>query len=190
MHDVMLDLETLGVQPGCVVLSIGAVFFDFEKGLLGQEFYRNIDRASSEQVGLKVEPDTEAWWAKQNAAARVALQADPQPVRNVVREFHQWFFRNGGVRVWSHGATFDIPLWDAVAKKVGEKNPWKYTTARDTRTAFDLWGFDYNNAKRSGTHHNALHDAKHQAAMLQLAYHSFWAKQSMAKPVLIEDIAG
>ena len=27
-HDVMIDLETLGTTPGCVILSIGAVPFD------------------------------------------------------------------------------------------------------------------------------------------------------------------
>jgi DNA polymerase III epsilon subunit-like protein len=28
MRDVMVDLETLGTVPGCVILSIGAVAFD------------------------------------------------------------------------------------------------------------------------------------------------------------------
>ena len=69
MSRIMVDLETLGTAPGSVILSIGAVRFDVEKGLL-DEFYVNIDVESSQRLGLTIDGDTVMWWLKQSDAAR------------------------------------------------------------------------------------------------------------------------
>ena len=58
MYNVMLDLETLGRTYGSVIRSVGAVVFDPYSDRMGEKFYRNVDRKSCEDVGLKVDPDT------------------------------------------------------------------------------------------------------------------------------------
>lgn len=168
MKDVMLDLETFGKAPGCAVRSIGAVFFDL-RGDFGPEFYRNIDHASCLDVGLVVDPDTAAWWKRQEASAQQALLIDPQPLRNVAMEFANWFSAKGGERVWCQGANFDAPIWDAACVALNKPVPWKYYNVRDTRTAYDLYNFDPRSVSRAGTYHNALDDAKHQAVCVQTA---------------------
>jgi len=74
MKDVMVDLETLGRRAGCAILSIGAVAFDAETGKMGPEFYMVVKMASCEKHGLHTDPDTVAWWEKQNPEAQKVLK--------------------------------------------------------------------------------------------------------------------
>ena len=64
MRHLMLDIETFGTTPGCVVLSIGAVEFDLD-GIKG-EFHAHIDVDSSTALGLKVDARTEKRWLEQS----------------------------------------------------------------------------------------------------------------------------
>jgi hypothetical protein len=64
MINVMVDIETLGTEPGCVVLSIGAVAFDKEMGFV-EDFYEVINTVDSFSEGLTYDNDTLAWWKKQ-----------------------------------------------------------------------------------------------------------------------------
>lgn len=168
MQDVMLDLETFGTRPGCVIRSIGAVFFDL-KGNTGAEFYVNLDKQSCLDAGLFIDPATEAWWASQSKAARDALLTNPVPLADGLREFAAWFRQNGGVRVWSQGANFDEPLIQVAAHAARVPMPWKFWDSRCTRTFYEGCGFDPRTLPRAGTYHNALDDAKYQVACVQAA---------------------
>jgi hypothetical protein len=168
MSHVMLDLETWGTKPGAALRSIGAVFFDLRGGT-GAEFYANIDRESCLAAGLAVDPGTERWWSQQSKQAQDSLLVDPKPLKEVVTLFHAWFFKNKGLKVWSQGANFDGPLWEAAAAAVGARVPWKFYDTRDTRTVYDVFGFDTGMLPRAGTYHNALDDAKHQVRCVQTA---------------------
>lgn len=164
----MLDLETWGTKAGAALRSIGAVAFGLAGGL-GAEFYRNIDRQTCLDVGLVVDPATEKWWQGQNQAAQDALLVDCRPLDEVAREFSQWFRAQGGECVWSQGANFDGVLWEAASLAVGRSVPWRFYNTRDTRTVYDVCGFDARSLPRAGTYHNALDDAKHQARCIQAA---------------------
>jgi len=173
MYDVMLDLETFGTKPGCVLRSIGAVFFDL-KGGIGARYYTNIDQQSCLDAGLTIDPKTAEWWAGQGEDAQQALLKNPKPLSVAVGEFHAFFRKNDGKRVWCQGATFDAPVWEAAAAAVGVKHmPWKFWDVRDTRTAYDLYGFDPKTVNRAGTYHNALDDALHQVTCLHRAVENF-----------------
>jgi hypothetical protein len=170
MLNVMLDLETFGTRPGCVLRSIGAVAFDPMGAGLGAEFYRNIGYVSCLEAGLVVDAVTKEWWSRQSREAEAALAIDPKPLADVTRDFHQWFLWEAKAeQIWSHGANFDEPLWLAAAHSVGIDAPWKFWNVRCTRTLFEIARFDARSVAREGTHHNALDDAKHQARCVQLA---------------------
>lgn len=159
--DVMIDLETLGTVPGCVVLSIGAVLFDAQTGRLGPDFYRNIDRASALAIGLTVDEDTESWWREQSPEARARLEVNPQPILEVLADFTAWWSDVGGRRFWGHGAGFDEPILRAAFKAAGLPAPWSFSRSRDTRTIYDLANVAPN--RDVGVHHDALVDARNQA---------------------------
>jgi hypothetical protein len=169
MNHLMLDLETWGTAPGSALRSIGAVFFDLD-GKTGETFYRNIDKASCLDAGLTIDPSTVSWWSRQSAAAQRALEVDQMPLRNVVFDFHSWAAKAGRIRVWSQGAAFDTVLWDFAARAAGYPSvPWKFWDTRDTRTVYDLFGFDARDLPRDGTYHNALDDAVYQVKCVAAA---------------------
>lgn len=164
MKHVMLDLETLGTRAGCVVLSIGAVYFDANKGL-GDEFYTVISRPASVDLGLHEDPDTIAWWAKRTEEARKVLAAAeaadaPHPMAALLL-LNEFLGRSTNVKVWGNGADFDNPILAAVYHAAGVKQGWGPWNGRCYRS---LKNFAPGPSfKRVGTYHHALDDAKSQA---------------------------
>jgi hypothetical protein len=170
MH-VMIDCETWGTRPGCALRSIGAVTFELDGTGTGADYYRNINLQSCLDAGLKIEAGTLLWWDDQADEARRALRVEPQPLNAVLVGFASWFVKQGGEQVWAQGANFDPVLWETAALAAGvTRLPWKFYNVRDTRTLYELAGFDPRSIKRAGTYHNALDDARHQVACCQAAY--------------------
>lgn len=168
MKHVMLDLETFGTTPGCVVRSIGAVEFELH-GTTGRTFYENVMSTSCTDIGLKIDPQTAAWWKQQSQAAQEALLVDPQRIEETIKRFARWFGDAGATFVWSHGAAFDTVIWEAACRASKGPVPWKFYNARDTRTVFDLFEFDIRDIPRDGTYHNALDDARYQVKCIAAA---------------------
>lgn len=166
---VMVDLETFGTSPGCDVRSIGAVVFNPFSGTFGDEFYINLRGGTN--FGLTRDPDTVAWWEQQSCAARNALDIDQRFIGEGLRAFSAWFCELGNpsdIRLWAHGPHFDEAILGAAYRAIGERQPWHYRAPRDTRTIYDAaGGIDI---PFSGTEHNALDDAKHQARCVVEAY--------------------
>jgi|SRR5690242_3575607 len=171
MRDVMIDLETWGKRPGCALRSIGAVVFDPRGEELGDEFYVNVTRDSCEEIGLHVDPDTEAWWARQSSQAQDSLTVDPLPIRDAINKFCSFWRVRALSRPWSQGANFDQPILEEVMRLLDARVPWKFWDSRCTRTAYGMAGMGkFDMPKFSGTAHNALDDALHQARCVQLAH--------------------
>ena len=78
MQDLMLDLETLGLNYDAPIISIGAVFFDLQTSTLGAEFYIVIDVASSAEKTV-IDADTVKWWMRQSSEAQ-SIFNDPAAV--------------------------------------------------------------------------------------------------------------
>ena len=171
MNNLMLDLETLGTRPGCVILSVGAVFFDPDSDTLGDEFHSIISLFESEDAGLTTSAETCTWWSKQSVEAKKILSevtedTAPHP-RDVFLAFNGFLGSYGDpkkVLMWGNGADFDNVLLLAAYEQVGVPIGWGNYNNRCYRTIKNL----RKNIKleRQGVHHNALDDAKHQARHL------------------------
>lgn len=168
MLDVMLDLETMGAGPTAAIIAVGAVQFDPAAGTLGDEFYAVVDLQSSVAAGLHIDPSTVLWWLRQSDEARAAVTEPGSPLADVLRDFAGWL--PAGARVWGNGAGFDNVVLASAYRAVGMRTPWSYRDDRCYRTLRAL-NPDVEYA-RSGTAHNALHDARSQArhALELLAY--------------------
>jgi hypothetical protein len=163
MH-VMIDLETFGTRPGCVLRSIGACAFDPVLGTISTDtFYRNIAEEPSTAVGLTKDPSTVRWWSEQSPEAQALLLKDQVHFSDAARDFNRWWSAVGGEQVWSQGSNFDGVLWEAACLAHGVRAPWKFYNTRDTRTVYETSGLNTKTILRQGTHHNALDDALHQA---------------------------
>lgn len=169
MTHIMVDLETFGLKPGSVIRSIGAIPFNPATGYMANAgFYANITRDSCEEVGLTVDPKTEAWWADRSEEARAALDYYQEPLRDALERFSKWWVEQGGWQFWACGPDFDKVLLDAAYEACGIPAPWKYSAARCTRTIGELSGCWPDRSK--GVHHNALVDAVQQTSAVLAGY--------------------
>lgn len=166
--DVMIDLETLGTAPGCVLLSLGAVKFSKERGIV-DTFYCRISPESCQAMGLKVDISTVRWWMKQGEAARAEAFAEGQALIDMLFTFRTWLRDTGpdgegnwGGIVWSNGASADLVWLAAAFRAIHVAVPWEYWNERCFRTVKALVDPDW---KKATTHH-ALEDAKAQAMAL------------------------
>lgn len=177
--DIMLDLETLGVRCGSVILSIGACTFDRVTGSRGDTFHLFLKPKPQLAAGCTMDPSTVLWWLGQSDAARRAMLTGQdeaiKPVDALLR-LRDWFnFVCPEVparRVWANGADFDIALLTDLYRRFGMEAPWPYNVARDMRTVLDIAGgkaSDYIPAPAGA--HDALVDAIYQANVVALALH-------------------
>ncbi len=175
MNDVMIDLETLGTQPGCVIVSIGACRFG--GGEIGESFYERIDMESGVGHGLVIDPGTVKWWLGQEKGAQAEVSKGGESLPDVLGWFSFWLGArridgpSKDVRVWGNGATFDLGILAAAYSSIKYPLPWVHWNERCYRTAIE--GAPENKrtgavagVKREGTHHNALDDAITQARRL------------------------
>lgn len=170
--DIMLDLETLDVKPGAVILSIGAVAFgltDEGKTLVSPDcFYERLDIDEQLAKGGTVSGNTLQWWFQQSDKARMAATASPNGAKFVLGRFNNWylkFVRLTGHRpkIWGHGATFDLPILEAAMHRHDVQPVWDFRAGRDTRTLFDIAGKkmgDFGTVNQN--EHDSLADALFQ----------------------------
>lgn len=171
MSHVMVDIESLGIKPGSVICTIGAVEFDpYSLSPLGAEFHEAIELQSSIHRGLTMDAGTVLWWLQQSDDARAALVEKLRggsclsTVLGALAIFLSPLDPKEQVTCWSCGS-FDFELLAAAYAAVGLKAPWHYRV-RDFRTLRDEFGSP-EDMPPPGVSHDALSDAKWQAQYLQ-----------------------
>lgn len=169
--DLMMDLETLGTKSDCPVISLGAVFFDIEKKLLGPSFYLPMDIQEQLDVGRKVDADTIKWWMQQEDAAQNVFKEKALPPRKVLELFTKFYKQHPKAKVWGNGSTFDISIMESLFHSFKLKHPWHHYNVMDLRT---FRRFVAGGAKvvKEGTDHNALDDSISQAKFVMEHYAS------------------
>jgi len=162
MNDISFDLETLGIAPDALILSIGAVRFDRKTGELGGDFYRLIKLEGWGAEG-KIDASTVVWWMRQNAQAQADL-FDPELPRASIGDSLSDFrnFCHGAETYWQRGDMDAQWLGNAYVRCGLTPPPWKFWQLRDQRTLAVEFGHLIVPAER-GTVHNALADAYAQA---------------------------
>lgn len=161
MKDISFDLETLGISPDALILSIGAVRFDRKTGEVGEEFYRLIELEGPGADG-KIDASTVTWWLRQNAQAQSDIFSEglvrtALPV--ALLEFQEFCF--GAETYWQRG-DMDAQWLGAAYRRCLISPPWMFWSLRDQRTLAVEFGHLAKMPPR-GTAHNALADARAQA---------------------------
>lgn len=166
MTRVMVDLETLGREPGAAILSIGAVTFDREG--IHDTFYRNIDLESCAEARLDVDMETLAWWLDQGDDAQDVLQGGGD-LEEALIDFADFY--GDAEEIWANSPSFDCEILGYAYDLLNLEQPWGFRDERDYRTLRELPGAVW--VDRQGTHHNALDDAKHQAKKVVLTLNNY-----------------
>ena len=199
----MLDLETFGKGNDSVIISIGAVHFCRNEGILDR-FYINVDPADCQKHGLKIDSSTVLWWMSQSEDSRRAvtepkisvgtnLSGDGASTRRfsleeALAEFNDWLhtlaFTTEEYERILEGE--DIPMDVAVWGCGSDFDNVLIENAHKALGQEIAWNFRNNRCyrtikslwpnvkiKRKGEHHNALDDAESQALHLIEICNSF-----------------
>jgi hypothetical protein len=167
MTDIMVDLETMSTSMDAQILTIGAVAFDRKTFKILDEFYRRIDLASCEEIGLRKSQSTVEFWEKQSEDAKnEAFNAKNRVhIKDAMHNFVEFWLKNNGQRFWCNGANFDEPILSTVFERINFYKPWKFWDVRCVRTYLAVAGRsmkDYGFAA-----HNALLDCKNQLKAME-----------------------
>lgn len=157
MQRCMIDIETLGLEPGVVVLSIGAVKFS-EDGVEEEGFYRNISLESCTDAGLEIDPGTLVWWLNRDEEAQHCLTGG-DPLSEVLYDLCSFY--SDCEEIWANSPSMDCSVLEAAYEAIGESEPWTYKEERDFRTLAAL--YPEEDFEQEGVEHDALDDAVHQA---------------------------
>jgi len=155
---VMLDIETLGLEPGASILSIGAVKFDTDG--LGERIHRSVGLRSCEAAGLTIDTETLQWWLKQDDGVRAQLRGG-KPLGSTLAAFDRFYDDLNPDEIWANSPAFDCAILEAAYDAVEGEAPWDFYERRDLRTLRNL-GIE-GGAEREGPEHDALADARYQA---------------------------
>lgn len=161
LNRVVLDIETFGIQPGCVVTSIGAV--RIQDGVICDDHFSvNIDPVSCVRHGLKMDADTVSWWFDRSQQAIDALKVDRKPLPEALAAFANWCLNPD--EVWGNGAEFDNAILSAAYQAADMPNPWRYRANRCYRTIRSFC--PEIEFKPIGVHHIAVDDARSEGEHL------------------------
>ncbi len=176
LPDIMVDLETLGVGPGAMIVQIAAVRFDADAGDSGYistpEATFNFNVSLHPDDGV-IEPDTLLFWMRQSDDARRRVFS-PATIHGRIAQgltsFADWVYRGGRFhRVWANSPSFDLRLlkdaWRAKNPTLPESIwPITHRHERDFRTLRKVGeALGVEPPVRVGVEHDALDDACHQA---------------------------
>lgn len=163
--NVMIDLETLGVTAGAQILSIGAVKFTMDGYISDKGFYAVC--AMGSQPRRYIDPDTLAWWMKQEPAAQ-AIFIDPNKItlEDALHNLKDWYRGSEKACLWSNGADFDIPMINHALRQYDIEPLTAHWNHRCFRTLKQEYAMVVK-PPFDGVAHNALADAIHQAKWAQ-----------------------
>lgn len=185
MADIIIDIETLGTKPGCVILEIGACAMDPRTGRITANFSRRIKQAVTFTDLLKLSlydhcdkdlRKTVAWWTEdmdKSILLHRILSGGVETDR-ALKEFADWFGMQvlghtpETVRIWANGPAFDIAILKSAYDGYGFERPWVCWQERCVRTALEQAGYERGSVGwiERGPRHRALNDARHEARKL------------------------
>lgn len=179
-YSVMIDIETLGITPDTVVLTVGMVKFDPTS--LDEPFdgvHIKINPKEQKETGRVINRETLEWWSKQDPEVRdAAFSPEGQSsVKKALEQIQEYFkvldsqdHNQGSIYirdVWGQGYGFDMTILNSLFRAFGMEAPWKFYQERDSRTWFDLMPGDPRPKEGKLQLHNALSDAYYQAMGVQ-----------------------
>ena len=163
MDDIMIDIETVGTNPGAAIVSIGAVRFSVDDGI-DEELFLSVSLEDCQEHGLRIDAETLLWWLDQSEDARQQLKGGI-PLKDALEEL--WRFCEGTRDIWANSPAFDCVILEHAYEAVGMDVPWEFCQRRDYRTIRDTRGVGSPMTnEQDGTEHDALDDARYQAENL------------------------
>lgn len=175
MSDIMcmIDIETMSHRSNAVVLSIGAVKFSIDDGII-DEFSINVKPQGQKELGLHVSPETLEWWKKQSPEAIAALKEGAVDLRTALETFVNWYGTKS-LETWAKSCAFDLVILENAIRAIygdSSRPPWKFWDMRCFRTVDAFYSYG-EKLEFEGVAHRAIDDARNQALHLIDFYGKF-----------------
>ena len=173
----MIDIETLGTEPDCVVLSVGAVKFDPYTNI--EPHTKTLWRPSAdEQIesGRSVLESTLEWWAKlpQHIQDEAFSEEGRLPLGTFFKDLNKWLWDVD--KIWCQGPQFDMVILEDLFKQHDHHRRWAFWQVQDCRTIFNMMPMDPRKAIQQDLH-SANADAYYQAVCVQQTFAHFGVQQ-------------
>lgn len=155
---IQVDIESLGVKPDCMVISMGLIYFpslddidsdewkEFNrkgifKTLCDNSLYLKFD-LKSQKGKRSVDHDTIAWWKKQDVDASYELIPSDidvtleDGIEKIIEFFNKHNFIQKTDLLYSRGNNFDIPILENIFNQcnVSPTSLYRFYNVRDVRT--------------------------------------------------------
>lgn len=172
--NVMIDIETLGTKPGCVVCSIGAVAWCWDSELQ-PTFFTGIAIDDCQTFRLEIDAGTLLWWLEQDEVVRNRALRGSTGLLHALYGLSDFIEREAPAEsriIWAKPPSFDVALLEECYRRVRVKAPWHFRDVRDVRTyiaAARALGFE-EPPRTSGQAHDTLDDAMHQVSVVRAAH--------------------
>lgn len=141
MAHIMIDIETLGTNPGCVITQIAAIPFYIDKDVFlpSGQFSKNIDISSYDE-GFTINPSTLKWWSGQDKDVFLKSLQGKANITDSLYELKNMVDYNAGdgLFVWAKSPDFDLSILEYAFNHYGIQVPWGFRDKRDVRTIMDL----------------------------------------------------
>jgi len=197
--DAMLDLETLGFRPGCIVLSAAVLLFDRNKDTLlsGSSSVTDIHNplmakrvvfSMTQQMlkGLVADKSTLEWYYDPKQGGRleqiVASGACITDLRSSLEDLNSFLLRAQSLagkdcNIWANSPNFDCEIIQVLYnlyQGAGIKFPFDFRHWMDVRTIRDSYKMFYGYPPKGNVEmkHDPMYDCVYQVDGLQL----FWSK--------------
>jgi hypothetical protein len=179
MKNIMLDLETLSLDPNAVILSISAVTFDLKTGKTGSCIEVFLETAEQEAVGGRVSLSTIEFWVNQDRELMVPtlFNQNATSVKKALCKFSDWLnslvSEKHELLLWGNGVSADNVWIRNIYRRYNIPFPLSYWQDMDLRTLTQI--IDYDEVKKRcgdfvGVKHCGLDDCKNQIRMAHEAY--------------------
>lgn len=181
--DIMIDIETLGMPPDAIPVTIGVAQFQLnDPGTIIEKFQIPVHAGTAQKAGLTMDANTIMWWMEQSQAAQQTLiSKEAVSITQALNKLADYIALvreknvKGKINIWANDPDFDTVILDNAFQKCKIATPWRFWETRSCRTMIELAErlFDFNKKTdflRMGTHHAADDDAEYQAQLMQHIY--------------------
>lgn len=176
MKSLMVDIETLGTEPGSAIISIGVCAFSQDQGIIASDGWA----ISEKDWHGAIDPKTVKWWMNQNEAARNYSFGGTLSSMIVAQQFRDFVEKWGGDELWANDPDFDVVLLKQWWMRVEQHHkfnlgnfpggPLRHRLPRSYRTIVAearRLGISFENAySMASVAHNPVDDACNQARVV------------------------
>ncbi len=184
-YDVMVDIETTGVQPNrTAMIQLAAVRFNLAE--------QTVDSSDMFNKALFIpntrfwQESTRDWWTQQKPTILNEIYMKMEEPAVVMQEFSDWALNGGNseepLRFWAKPTSFDFSFVQSYLDDYGIYNPFHFRYATDMNSfirglANDSSVATFANPDFQGDAHNAIFDVINQIDTVFKAVNHYNAKK-------------